>query len=434
LRAKVVRVSRFHACIFASSVARSGGNLLSMMLNAHPHVTVACNAYLEVFRSFRNAVIRRSGDDALIERFPPSSPFQDYYFRDDRLRLLDLILSADPDLPFDADEWPTFIDACRARTALDCGELVPHLDALAAPTYARMIGNALDLAVSARRRSGTRVTGIMEVWVAEMFAPLARAWPDARFIILMRDPRAVVCSMLAIDRIDPMQVAHAISYARHWRKFAALALHFRLQESLRDRLLVVRYEEMLREPERFAVALAAHVGVESHPAMADSSCYFDFTTGSRWQGNSTFEASLGDIRAENADRWRQRLRSDVRELVEFLCGPEMRLLGYECGCDPPRLTPAALQYAVEAHAAHASWRTDLGDLQQDLGAELFRHCLLETSGAIADESLVRRSFLFDHVPVTLRAADATLLPTGMSSAARVDRPESSLAACARGGA
>ena len=63
--------------------------------------------------------------------------------------------------------------------------------------------------------------GIHENWTIDFFIPLARAFPNAKFYIVIRDPRAVFSSNSREQ--DKSLVGHIVSYARCHRKLMACA-------------------------------------------------------------------------------------------------------------------------------------------------------------------------------------------------------------------
>jgi len=281
----------------------------------------------------------------------------------------------------------------------ECADLIPHLTALMGPTYKHMLDNGLGIIAKARDAGGRRWVGFKEVWTVEFFAPLASAYPDARFIVLLRDPRAVVASMHAIDKLDASQVAHTLSYARHWRKYVAFAEHYRNDPLFANRLKVLNYEQLVIEPEKTARALCDFLEIRYDADMLDPGKYPDFSKGTVWKGNSSFEETLSGISVGQVERWRTTLSPQALKLVEFVCAPEMSLAGYQVVTQAEDQWPDSdvLEYLIQNGRQRCSWRSDLGDPQQDYGFELFRRALLAGDDRSPDRGLIRRSFLFEDV-------------------------------------
>ena len=378
-----------------------------MVLSANPEVQVASDPYLPLFRSLRNAIVREGATVEDMARFDWSGPLLDYYFTDDRIRTMDAVQAGALSLPFDPEEWITLRGQVLSRVNEVCQDLAPYIDELNGLTYEVVFDNALRSIAVARNAEDCKWVGHKEVWTLEFFAPLARAYPDAKFIVIHRDPRAVVNSHLWGVKKDPSEAAPALSYARHWRKYAALTYRFQRDELLADRLHVLTYEELLGQPEEVARELCDFLEVEYHPAMLDTDTYFDFATGSPWTGNSSFETATKGINTRQVELWRETLEGGAVKLVDFVCGAEMGLLGYEPGSDfRDRLhDPEVLEYFIKDHEDHqgySKWRSDFDDPQKDYGFELFRRALLTLRDEYLDRETVRRSFLFEDVYAGLR--------------------------------
>ena len=63
--------------------------------------------------------------------------------------------------------------------------------------------------------------------------------------------------------------------------------------------------------------------------MLDTDNYHDYSTGERWQGNSSFEKVTRGISPHRAERWRTMLPESVIQLIEFMAGPDMVAAGFE---------------------------------------------------------------------------------------------------------
>lgn len=392
--------------LFLTGIARCGGNLLGRMIGAHPEVRVAMDPFLELYRSLRNAVVRTSLRPDQRAAFAPSAPFSDYYFTEDRIALLDAILAATLDMEFESSEWDSFLATASARGALECPDLSSRYDRLRSRTYRGIFDRGLDLIRDGRNGNGCAWIGTKEVWVTEFLPALARAYPDARFIILLRDPRAILHSHVGGARIDPAAAASLLSYARHWRKTAACAIRFGADAALSDRVLVCTYERLVREPRAAAEEICRFLDLPFHTRMMDTSSYRDARTGGVWNGNSSFQPVTQGFESDRADQWVSRLDPGAIALADFVCGPEMGAFGYArrpAGPADPAI--AAVDAIFDNHRRceeYCNWRTDFADPQQDAGYELFRDSLLRSSPAALDPATVRRSFLFTEVFERLR--------------------------------
>jgi hypothetical protein len=384
--------------LFVTSTVRSGSTLLTHMLSAHKDLTVAADPAMPLFRALRNAVLTARGD----LRLRPDEPFQDYYFTDERLAVLDAIQESSLEMAVDAATWRVLLESMRTRAGFECADLVPFLDRLAGPRFVDVFGNLLGLIAEARGGEGRKWVGFKDVWIIEFYALLARAFPGSRFVVLVRDPRAVAASNLGAASSDPEAVGHMLSYARHWRKYVAFTIHYLHDPALRGRLHFLRYEDLVREPRRELARLCDFLDVPFRGEMLDSSRYLNHAGGG-WRGNSTFQPEISGIAVQPAERWREKLDVRVWKLVDMVCGADMRWAGYEPTHDEP--DSDVLQYLLESEKLYANWRTDLRDAQKDFGYEGLRRSLLALPGGQApDTQSVRRCFLFTEVYGELQRA------------------------------
>ena len=385
--------------IFATSTARSGSNMICMMLSTNSNIMLAADPYLFLFKFMRNAFMHNNAPESLKKVFDPKEPFQDYYFTDERIQMMDIIMNGDMTTFFDPQEWNDFLKMSIPRAKLQCAELVPYLNELKGKSYKEMFDNGLSVIAKARRAESRKWIGGKDPWTIEFFTSMARAYTDAKFIVILRDPRALLNSMLGVINKNPSMVGHALSYARHWRKYAAFVTHYKNDPLFDNRLFFVTHESVLNNPEKKAKEMCEFLEVDYEPAMLDTENYFEYATGKVWKGNSSFEENTSGISTHRAERWKTMLDPRVIKLVDFICGPEMKLIGFEPQTDFTVTLPDSdiLEYLLESDKAYSDWRSDLGDIQKDYGFELFRYALLSSPNLPQDSNLIRRSFLFEDV-------------------------------------
>ena len=380
--------------LFSAGTARGGTNLLTYLLSANPQVSMAADPYLPLFRSLRNAIIRHRAHPDVQQTFDPASPIGDYYFSPEQIGVMDCLQASDLDLPVSQAERPALLEALRQRTGLTCPYLVSGLEALGGGTYEELFRSALALLETARQAQGRAWGGFNENWAVEFFSPLARAFPDARFLIMLRDPRAAISSNRRVS--NPSLIAHAPSFARHWRKCAAFALYFQAHPLFAGRLHVLTYEQLVNEPERTARALCEFLEIDYDPAMLQTSRYVDLATGETWRGNSNYAVTTSGIDPTRIDRWRQFLPDDAAKTIEWICDPDLRLFGYQAAHDSAAADPAVLAFLRAEHEASRNWRTDGRDPERDFAQELFRQSVLAADRP-ADPDAIRRTCLFPEV-------------------------------------
>ena len=373
--------------LFTSGTARGGTNFRTLMLDNHPHVRMSLDPFIPLFRFYRDSLLASVGQDHLLARLP-SGVLDDYYFSDTKLDIMKAIQSASPDIAFDMSAWDRLKPAIASRMTLASVNLIPHLDLLPAPTFREVFANTMRV-VSATTTKELAWAGFNDNWAMEFIPIVARLIPDAKFMLHLRDPRAVVNSSEFAEP-DPAKRPTIVSFARHLRKYFAFAVMLPRDPVLAGRLLVTRYEPMVEDPEGQVRTMTDFLGLDFDPAMVDVS-RFRKADGRPWPSDAAIYRGSTDV-------WRQEMPRDMAELTEFICDPEMRLHGYQPELFDPAtgLSAAAFAYALANNRACLGWRTDFPEIERTLGSELFRKRLL-ASPANASPREIERSFLFPEV-------------------------------------
>ena len=163
---------------------------------------------------------------------------------------------------------------------------------------------------------------------------LAATWPDARFVVLVRDGRDVALSVMGV----PFGPNNAWAAARSW----ATAVRQGREAAARypGRVLEIRYEDLVSKPEETVAAVCVFLELEYSPDMLaieqtdrskvveDQASWFTNV----WAGITT--AAVG--------KWKTELTPREVDVFESVAGDELRLLGYETsgGVSSPALVPA----------------------------------------------------------------------------------------------
>jgi len=342
---------------------------------------------MPLFKAWRNKVAEELADQ-LSSPFDPESPFQDYYFDPDGRTLLDAMLSADPQLTIPSR--PSLRQAVCDRAALESSELGGAFRAWNGETIAELFRAALDIVVDHCRTENNKepaVVGFKEVWTLEFASPLAKAFPEARFLVIHRDPRAIIASLIAMMEKDPSQAAHTVSYMRHWRKNVAIAHYLANIPQLAGRVMSLRFEDLVSQPEPMLRTVCDFIGLPFDNAM--------LTPGldEQWKGNSSFGTMKSGFDAAVAHHWRDRLASNIVDTVEYHCGPEMDTVGYAPSNPVDGLSNTVRQYVLEANQHPGKWRSDSGDIYTTLDWEKRRWELLASSASETKE--IQAGFLFE---------------------------------------
>jgi hypothetical protein len=164
-------------------------------------------------------------------------------------------------------------------------------------------------------------------------------WPEARFVVLVRDGRDVALSLLDV----PFGPNNVWAAARFWAH--GIRLGEEAEGRFPDRVLTVRYEDLVERPAEEARRICSFLGLgfdedmlaieRTDPSRVDKDQAAWFT--SLWDG----------INASAVGKWKREMSDRDKAVFAALAGPELERMGYEA-------TPAAgpSRVAAAAYRAH----------------------------------------------------------------------------------
>jgi len=157
--------------------------------------------------------------------------------------------------------------------------------------------------------------------------PLSRAAPQLRFVVVVRDPRAVVASNLAMPwrkegRVPAWGENVHLAFAEMWACLQG-QVHLMSAALGSDRLLRLRYEDVATDPDATRDRIALFLGRPpvTEPAAAPKNIVLEWEP---WK-----QAALGPVVSDNLDAWRQSLGSRRADEVAALCRTGMVRFGYD---------------------------------------------------------------------------------------------------------
>jgi Sulfotransferase family len=157
----------------------------------------------------------------------------------------------------------------------------------------------------------------------EIVPQLARMYPNARFIHLVRDGRDVTKSIQARDWAGSRWL---YDNARGWS--LAIECHWRWARSAaREMILLVYYEDLVLEPETALRRICRFIGEEFEPQMLSWERIVDAQVSPREHRQHTkLKLKIG---AEGVARWKREMSARETFIGEAFMGSNLRRLGYE---------------------------------------------------------------------------------------------------------
>jgi hypothetical protein len=151
--------------------------------------------------------------------------------------------------------------------------------------------------------------------------PIVRMFPRARFVEMIRDPRAVIASMARTQFTGDDPTRNAM----YWNLVMDRAHPALRRDAAPGHVHEVRYEQLVTEPERVVRGICEFLGEEFDPAMlAFHERSADYLSARRAGG----DPKLGQGVSADLDGWRVRLTESQLAITEQICGANMARLGY----------------------------------------------------------------------------------------------------------
>ena len=162
-----------------------------------------------------------------------------------------------------------------------------------------------------------------DIWVdhtpfnLQFITTLLAGFPDARFVHIVRDGRAVAASLVRVDW-GPNDVGRA---AHFWIEQVAFGLAAELGAT--GRVTRVRYEDLVREPRDVLLGLCSRLELEFVDSMAEAS---GFTVP---KYTVPIHGLIGQApNRARIDAWRDQLTCREVEIFESIAGSLLNSLGY----------------------------------------------------------------------------------------------------------
>lgn len=274
---------------FIIGTERSGSNLLRLILNAHsglavPHPPHVLHFFSPLEASYgdlqRPAGLRRLVDDVL-----------------DLLRV-------------HIYPWEMSIEPQRIIQRIHDASLPRSL-----------VGVFFSLYDEYLRQSGKRRWGCKSTFVIHHVERVLAACPTAKFILLVRDPRDVAVS----SKRSIFSPFHPYFTAELWRE-QQLTGHKWLESSHADRFHLLRYEELIEQPEAAVREVCRFLGEGYEANMLE---YYKTDSAQKSRSLSTSWQNVGQpIQGANRNKYRQGLSKYEIRLVEDMTGDLMTRFGY----------------------------------------------------------------------------------------------------------
>jgi hypothetical protein len=286
--------------IFLVGCPRSGTTLLQQMLDAHPDVAIAPETFF-----IRKFWLQR-------EQYGDLEQNRNYH------QLLETIVAL-----------PEFREM----------ELNPEIYRKSAWQHPRDYPSLFRLLLSQfARKRGVTIVGEKTPNHLLHMATLQEFFPSARFIHIVRDPRAVVRSWQTV----PWTTGSLSGDAKVWQRYMITAQ--KCSASVKSSLFTLRYEQLIMTPEKTLRELCHFIQLKFASEMMAYHQQKSFTVNTKrepWKLNAQKQ-----LNPDLLNRWQSTLNASKVAEIEAVVGSEMKYLGYDLKTQPVRLFTAKVSTIV----------------------------------------------------------------------------------------
>jgi hypothetical protein len=295
---------------------RSGSTLVARMLNVHPDIVCASDPMRPLINSFRYDL----ADDTYRSTHSRYAPLDDYFIHNQEL--LKSLLQGDLSQAVNCAP-KDLLSAVQERASAFSGLYAESID-LNQPltTYRDAVAYLLEtIQRSYAQGKDHRLIAFKEVWSNEFFPALKSGFPNAKCLMIIRDPRSVVASKVATGEPYPYRFM-----GRQWRKLACLSAY--LSHHYGNDVMLVRYEDLVSNPEEHIRNICSFSEVEFKEELLDMSLYRDGRN-KEWKQNTSFsDAATPSINTGTLDKWRSILSPSELSSLELYTYDWMQAFGY----------------------------------------------------------------------------------------------------------
>ena len=379
--------------LFSFGTSRGGTTFFARILSVNPDIKVAGDTFLPIYRAFRNRIMRKKID----ANFDCSCALDDYYFSEQKLQNMKAIQDSSLNIAFPQNELKELQARLFERLDLAAKELKSAVKEIKGKNFLDLFKAGLSAIEKAYQAKDISWSGAHDNWAIEFLPVLAKAFPKAKFISLIRDPRAAIASTLKNRQTEPELVPLIYSYANHWCKHAAFSWKLINDNKFKNKILLVRYEDLVTAPEKEIKKICKFLQVKYNPAMLVPN-NFRPIEGDKWQTYSNFKVPKNKIYKNSINSWKKYLPKGTVEFIEFICQPEMRLFKYQ----PQEYQSGfpsheIMKFFIKDDKIAQGWRGNHQSWDKECAYHLFKNQALTKTGDLLDKKTIEKYFLFPEV-------------------------------------
>jgi len=311
--------------IFGASLPRSGAKLYTYALSANKNIMIAPNPNIELFKFLKKENSEIFKKKKNLQNLQTNYMIEDYYGSYKKNDMLQHILKSNLNIKF-KENLEEFREKSYVRSKLEVKDLSSHMKKISGRTFKDLFEDQIKI-IKKRSKNNPQWLGFSESWIIEFFPAIARSFPDAKFLINIRDPRATIYANQNVP--TKSKIAQILSYSRHFRKQVALASFFLKSKHLKDRIHLFTYESLIFNPYTTIQKICKFLDVRFDSKSTQYKNIYDFQNKENFRGDSTSLIQLSNFDKKRTYFWKQNIDDNILKYIEFLCYHELKACGYK---------------------------------------------------------------------------------------------------------
>ena len=381
--------------LFLCGPANCGTNLVKSILGVNDKIHLESEPFLPIFQFLRTSIIRKNYKKN--KSLKIDEPLFEYYFSKNKISQMDKIQSSNLKIKFDKKNILLLKKKIENRMKDYVPHLIKDLDLIKGKNYKEIINGAIKIVDKNHTKKKIKWIGWMDSWIEEFFPILSKEYKNSKFILIIRDPRASIASSLnGFKKKNKSNFAPlTLSYLRCWRKQVAFSEHFKSIKYLNKRILVIKYEELVKNPEIITKKMCNFLKINYSKDMINTSKFMGLGKNTKkWKPNSNFQAPQKGIYKTSLNKWKKFLNIDLKNFIEFVVSHELKYLGYKKTKNKFDYAKA-LKFHSKEFKKNKGWRTTKNIPQIDINLEIKRNNFFKNKNI--NKKMIKNYFLFNDV-------------------------------------
>jgi len=229
------------------------------------------------------------------------------------------------------------------------------------------------------------------------FLALKRSFKNSKFIILIRDPRAIWVSLSRNSKKRKELSVQLLSIARQFRKYIILSDFYLKDKKFKKKLLVLRFEDLIENPKKQYKKIFNFLNVNYSKDVFNQKNFFDHGLKKKWTINSAYR-NRKNFDKKSIFEWKHHIKKIDKRTIEFLCQNEMFYSGYKMNpFFSEKEKKKIFDNISKDYSSTFNWRTDKNNLKKDLEFENIRNKILNDNNESLKKNSFFKYFLFNNL-------------------------------------